>query len=192
MKKGLLIIMSGPSGVGKGTIRQKVMEDPSLKLYFSVSVTTRQMRAGEKHGREYWFINQDEFDDLMNNGKLLEWNRYVGHSYGTPIDPINEHRAAGDNVLMEIDVHGATHVLKKVQGDKGVLTFFILPPSLEELERRIRGRCSEDEETIQRRLNQAREEMEQKDNYMFNVTNDTVEQAAADIVKIIKEQLEAQ
>lgn len=191
MKKGLLIIMSGPSGVGKGTIRQKVMENEELKLYFSVSVTTRKMRAGEQHGREYWFISQEEFDDMMNNGKLLEWNRYVGHSYGTPIDPINEHREAGDNVLMEIDVHGATHVLKKTQGDPGVITFFILPPSLEELESRIRGRCTEDEETIQRRLQQARDEIAQKDNYKYNVINDDIDRTAQEIVDIIKKELEA-
>lgn len=191
MKKGLLIIMSGPSGVGKGTIRQKVMENEELKLYFSVSVTTRNMRAGEQHGREYWFISQEEFDDMMNNGKLLEWNRYVGHSYGTPIDPINEHREAGDNVLMEIDVHGATHVLKKTQGDPGVITFFILPPSLEELESRIRGRCTEDEETIQRRLQQARDEIAQKDNYKYNVINDDIDRTAQEIVDIIKKELEA-
>ncbi len=191
MKKGLLIIMSGPSGVGKGTIRQKVMESEELKLYFSVSVTTRKMRAGEQHGREYWFISQEEFDDMMNNGKLLEWNRYVGHSYGTPLDPINEHREAGDNVLMEIDVHGATHVLRKTQGDEGVITFFILPPSLEELESRIRGRCTEDEETIQRRLQQARDEIALKDNYKYNVINDDVDRTAKEIIDIIKKELEA-
>lgn len=191
MKKGLLIIMSGPSGVGKGTIRQKVMESEELKLYFSVSVTTRKMRAGEQHGREYWFISQEEFDDMMNSGKLLEWNRYVGHSYGTPIDPINEHRELGDNVLMEIDVHGATHVLKKTQGDAGVITFFILPPSLEELESRIRGRCTEDEETIQRRLQQARDEIALKDNYKYNVINDDIDRTAKEIIDIIKKELEA-
>ena len=191
MKKGLLIIMSGPSGVGKGTIRQKVMESEELKLYFSVSVTTRKMRAGEQHGREYWFISQEEFDDMMNNGKLLEWNRYVGHSYGTPLDPINEHREAGDNVLMEIDVHGATHVLRKTQGDEGVITFFILPPSLEELESRIRGRCTEDEETIQRRLQQARDEIALKDNYKYNVINDDIDRTAKEIIDIIKKELEA-
>mgnify|MGYP003330335690 CR=1 FL=1 len=149
------------------------------------------MRAGEQHGREYWFISQEEFDDMMNNGKLLEWNRYVGHSYGTPLDPINEHRAAGDNVLMEIDVHGATHVLRKTQGDEGVVTFFILPPSLEELESRIRGRCTEDEETIQRRLQQARDEIAQKDNYKYNVINDDIDRTAKEIIDIIKKELEA-
>jgi guanylate kinase len=191
MKKGLLIIMSGPSGVGKGTIRQKVMEDKDLNLFFSVSVTTRQKREGEMHGREYYFISQDEFDKLIEEGKLLEYNRYVGHSYGTPLAPIEEHRLKGENVVLEIDVHGATQVLSKVKGQQGVVTIFLLPPSYEELEKRIRGRCTENDDTIQMRLKQARDEIAQKGNYMYNVINDTLDRCADEVKKIIRKELGA-
>ena len=114
MKKGLLIIMSGPSGVGKGAIRKKVMEDESLKLWFSVSMTTRSIRPGEENGREYFFVSKEEFKKTLHEGGLLESNQYVNNYYGTPKAKVEEMREKGYNVMLEIDVNGAEQVMKTI------------------------------------------------------------------------------
>ena len=113
-KKGLLLIMSGPSGVGKGTVREMLMEDKSLNLFYSVSMTTRNMRPGEVNGREYYFVSREEFMDNVARDNLLEWAEYVGNCYGTPRDKVEAMRNEGKNVLLEIDVKGAANVFKKV------------------------------------------------------------------------------
>lgn len=185
MKKGLLIIISGPSGVGKGVIRQRIMKDSSLNLWFSVSMTTRSMRDGEKDGREYFFVTKEEFLKTLNEGGLLEYNQYVDNYYGTPKTKVEEMRNAGYNVLLEIDVNGAEKVMKAL-GKDNVLSVFILPPSLEELENRIRGRKTEAGEVIAKRMAQARKELEYRKDYRYAVVNDDLERCAQEIISLIK------
>lgn len=185
-KKGLLLIMSGPSGVGKGTIREKLMEDKSLNLFYSVSMTTRNMRPGEVDGREYYFVSKEEFKKNIESGNLLEWAEYVGNFYGTPKDKVENMRLDGKNVLLEIDVKGTANVLSKVDD---VISIFIAPPSFEELANRLRGRGTETEEVINNRVETARKELEFKSQYKYVVINDKLEDAVDDIRKIIKENL---
>ncbi len=187
MKKGLLIIMSGPSGVGKGAIRKKVMEDESLKLWFSVSMTTRSIRPGEENGREYFFVSKEEFKKTLHEGGLLESNQYVNNYYGTPKAKVEEMREKGYNVMLEIDVNGAEQVMKTI-GKENVVSIFILPPSMEELETRIRGRSTESEEIIQKRLAKARKELPFKKDYRYHVINDSLERCAEEIKSIIKKE----
>lgn len=185
MKRGLLIIISGPSGVGKGTLRELVMQDNSLNLFYSVSMTTRGMRNGEQNGREYYFVSKEEFQKNIDNGNLLEWNEFVGNRYGTPKDKVEQMRNEGKNVLLEIDVNGTNQVLSKLDKDD-VLSIFIAPPSLEELEARIRGRSTESDEVIKNRLAQASRELSQKEKYRYVVVNDDLNRAAEEIKQIIK------
>lgn len=187
MKKGLLIIVSGPSGVGKGAIRKKVMEDESLKLWFSVSMTTRSIRPGEENGREYFFVSKEEFKKTLHEGGLLESNQYVNNYYGTPKAKVEEMREKGYNVMLEIDVNGAEQVMKTI-GKENVVSIFILPPSMEELETRIRGRSTESEEIIQKRLAKARKELPFKKDYRYHVINDSLERCAEEIKSIIKKE----
>ena len=184
MKRGLLIIMSGPSGVGKGTIREKLMEDKSLNLFYSVSMTTRAPRPGEVNGREYYFVSKEEFQKNIDNGNLLEWAEFVGNRYGTPKDKVEKMRDEGKNVLLEIDVNGTSQVLSKLDKND-VISVFIAPPSIEELERRLKGRSTESDEVIKNRVAQAARELSQKDNYRFVVINDDLEQAVEDFRKLI-------
>ena len=184
MKRGLLIIMSGPSGVGKGTIREKAMEDKSLNLFYSISMTTRNPRPGEQNGREYYFVSKEEFQRNIDNGNLLEWAEFVGNRYGTPKDKVEQMRDEGKNVLLEIDVNGTSQVLSKLDKND-VISVFIAPPSLEELEARIRGRSTETDDVIKNRLAQASRELSQKDQYRFVVVNDKLEDAVEEFKKII-------
>ena len=190
MKKGLLIIMSGPSGVGKGTIRRKVMEDTSLNLAYSVSMTTRAPRAKEVDGSDYFFVSKEVFDANLKAGNFLEHAEFVGNSYGTPKDYVEKLRNEGKNVLLEIEVEGAKQVLDKMRGND-VFSIFLIPPSYEALEKRIRGRSSESEEIIQERLQKARREMGLKYNYHFIVLNDNVDRAADEIRSIIRSKINA-
>lgn len=187
-KRGLLIIMSGPSGVGKGTIREKLMENNTLNLFYSVSMTTRSMRPGEQNGREYYFVTREEFDKNIESGNLLEWAEFVGNRYGTPKDKVEATRDSGKNVLLEIEVKGTGQVLSKVDGDD-VLSIFIAPPSIEELERRIRGRSTETDEVVKARLARAIQELEYKKQYKYVVINDNLDDAVEEIRKIIKSKM---
>jgi guanylate kinase len=128
MEKGLLIIISGPSGVGKGTIRQEVMKDPTLNLWYSVSLTTRNQRPGEVNGREYYFVSEKEFEENLDRGNLLEHATFVGHHYGTPLDKMVEKRNEGKNVILEIEVNGTLQVLEKLKGED-IVSIFLMPPS---------------------------------------------------------------
>ena len=186
MKKGTLFIISGPSGVGKGTIRQKVMEEKDLNLVYSVSMTTRQMRPGEKDGVDYYFVSDETFMENVKKGNFLEYNLFVGHSYGTPKDKVDALLEEGKNVLLEIDVNGARQVMEK---EKGVVSIFILPPSFEELEKRIRGRMTEKEQDIEGRLERARKEMALKDRYSYCVVNDDLARASKEVAAIIKKSI---
>ena len=183
-KRGLLIIMSGPSGVGKGTIREELMKKDDLNLHYSVSMTTRGMRPGEVNGREYYFVSREEFDQNIAKDNLLEWAEFVGNRYGTPRDKVEKMRNEGKNVMLEIEVNGTAQVLSKVQDD-GVLSIFIAPPSLEELENRLRGRGTESEEIIKSRVAKATHEFGFKDQYKHIVVNDELDKAVDDVRQII-------
>ena len=182
-KKGLLLIMSGPSGVGKGTVREELMKDKSLNLFYSVSMTTRNMRPGEVNGREYYFVTKEDFMKQVADDNLLEWAEYVGNCYGTPRDKVEAMRNEGKNVLLEIDVKGAENVFKKVPD---VVSIFIAPPSVEELRNRLKGRGTESDEVINNRVNAAAKELEYKGLYKHVVINDKLEDAVEEIRQIIK------
>jgi guanylate kinase len=179
--KGLLIVISGPSGVGKGTVIQRFINDPELKLAFSVSMTTRAMREGEQEGVNYYYVSREEFEKTRDEGGLLEWTEFVGNYYGTPLAAVERLRKEGKNVLLEIEVDGCQQVKKKVPD---ALTIFIVPPSVKELESRIRGRKSEAEEIVQQRLAKATKELEKTNQYRYVVCNDDVD-LAADIIRVI-------
>ncbi|MCQ2742959.1 MAG: guanylate kinase [Bacilli bacterium] len=190
MKKGALIILSGPSGVGKGTVRIELMKHKELNLWFSVSMTTRSPRPGEQDGREYFFVTNDEFEKNLKEDNLLEHAEFVANKYGTPRSKVEEMREKGYNVILEIETKGAAQVMSKFD-DSELCTIFILPPSIEELERRIRGRSTESEEVIAGRLAKARGEMDLAKNYQYSVRNVTVSQCADDIAKIILNKVNA-
>ena len=193
MQKGLLIIISGPSGVGKGTVRRRIMEDDSLNLSYSVSMTTRAPRNKEVDGVDYFFVSNEEFDRNLKNDNFLEWADFVGKRYVTPKDYVEKLREEGKNVILEIEIEGAQQVLSKCQGND-IISIFLMPPSIEQLEARIRGRKSESEEIIQERLAKARREMSSpalKYQYHYIVYNDRVERASDEIKNIIKSKLNA-
>lgn len=186
MKKGLLIIISGPSGVGKGTIREYFMKDDSLNLTYSISMTTRAPRNGEVNNVDYIFTGKETFEKAIEDGALLEWAEFVGNYYGTPLANVEDLRNQGKNVVLEIEVQGATTVKEKCPD---AITIFIIPPTVEELEKRIRGRRSEPEEIIQQRLAKSALEMKMISNYKYVVCNDDPELAAEVIGLIIKRNL---
>ena len=188
MKRGLLVILSGPSGVGKGTVRQYLMADKSLNLEYSISMTTRQPRNGEENGREYFFTTREDFERKIKEGGLLEYAEFVHNYYGTPKDYVDSKLDQGKNVLLEIETKGAQQVMEKLKG-KDLVSIFLLPPSLNDLEKRIKGRQTETEEVIKQRLKKAYKEMQLKALYDYNVINDTPEGAANEIGKIIKGEL---
>lgn len=190
VKKGMLIILSGPSGVGKGTIRRKIMEDKSLNLFYSISLTTRKPRKRERDGVDYYFVSEEEFDRDIRNDNLLEWAEFVGHRYGTPRDRVEEARALGKNVILEIEVEGTKQVLSKCRGND-VFSIFLIPPTIEVLEERIRRRKSESDEVIKARVDKARSEMGLKYNYHYIVLNDDVDRAASEIKNIIRNKMNA-
>jgi len=187
MKKGLLIVLSGPSGVGKGTVRQYFMDDPALNLSYSISMTTRNKRESEVEGKDYFFVSKEEFEAAIQKGELLEYAEFVGNYYGTPASYVEELRQEGKNVVLEIEVDGATQIMNKVSE---ALTIFIIPPSLDELERRIRGRRSETEEVIQKRLKKAEKELKLVGQYKYVVCNEDPKLAADNIRSIIKRNME--
>ncbi|MBQ1532175.1 MAG: guanylate kinase [Solobacterium sp.] len=181
MKRGLLIVVSGPSGVGKGTVLKQFMDDPDLNLSYSVSMTTRAMREGEQEGVNYYYVTKEEFLQAVKDGELLEWTEFVGNYYGTPLKGVEKLRNEGKNVLLEIEVDGCRQVREKCPD---ALTIFIVPPDMAELERRIRGRKSEPEEIVQQRLAKAAKELEQAAQYRYTVCNDDID-LAADIIRVI-------
>ncbi|MDD6466609.1 MAG: guanylate kinase [Erysipelotrichaceae bacterium] len=183
MRKGLLIILSGPSGVGKGTVRDSFYENPQLNLAYSISMTTRERRPKERDGIDYYFTTRERFEEAISKGELLEWTEFVGNYYGTPLDTVERLRNMGKNVLLEIEVEGAIQVKQKCPD---ALTIFIVPPSMEELEKRIRGRRTEPEEIVQQRLSKAAREMNLISQYRYVVCNENVNEAADIITAIIK------
>lgn len=182
MSRGLLLVVSAPSAGGKGTILKEIFQrDKNLRM--SVSATTRQPREGEEHGKHYYFISKDEFQSLINSGSMLEYAEYVGNLYGTPRGPIEQWLAEGHDVVLEIEVQGGAQI-KKIVPD--CVSIFITPPSMEVLEKRLRGRGTEEEDTILKRLNTAIQELTQAENYDYVVVNDQLEDAIDDMQAILR------
>ncbi|MEK3935136.1 guanylate kinase [Sporosarcina sp. FSL W7-1349] len=181
-KRGLLIVLSGPSGVGKGTVRKELFTQPDTNYEYSISMTTRSPREGEVDGVDYFFKSRDEFEKLIEEGKLLEYAEYVGNYYGTPLDYVNETLDAGRDVFLEIEVVGAAQVRSKVPDG---LFIFLAPPSLSELETRLIGRGTEETDVIASRVAKAREELEMMNLYDYVVENDEVSKACDRINAIV-------
>lgn len=188
MKKGLLIIFSGPSGVGKGTLRKHIIKDRSLNLVYSISMTTRAPRNREVDGVDYYFVSKEEFQRNIERDNFLEHAEFVGNCYGTPKSYVEELRNKGKNVFLEIEIKGASQVMEKVKDD-GVVSIFLMPPSLDDLEARIRKRKTESDDLIRERLEKGKSEMNQSVNYQYVVINDKVKRASNEIIKIIKERI---
>ncbi|MCT2344231.1 guanylate kinase [Niallia taxi] len=180
--KGLLIVLSGPSGVGKGTVRKEIFSQENTSFEYSISMTTRLPRTGEVDGTDYFFKTREEFEGLIEQGKLLEYAEFVGNYYGTPVDYVRETTNNGKDVFLEIEVEGARQVREKFPDG---LFIFLSPPSLSELKNRIVTRGTETEEIINNRMNVAREEIEMMHLYDYVVENDTVENACEKIKAII-------
>ncbi|MFD2612918.1 guanylate kinase [Paenibacillus gansuensis] len=181
MNKGLLLVLSGPSGVGKGTVCS-ALRKCAPELVYSVSATTRSPRAGELDGVNYFFKSREQFQDMIQNDQLLEYAEYVGNYYGTPRDFVQKTLDQGLDIILEIEVQGALKVKEKFP--QGVFVF-LMPPSLQELQQRIVGRGTESEETIRHRMNAAREEINLMQHYDYAVVNDRIESACSRIQAII-------
>lgn len=179
--KGLLLVISGFSGAGKGTVMKEIMkkyDDYAL----SISATTRLPREGEVDGREYFFKTVEQFKQMINENKLIEYANYVGNYYGTPKEYVENHLEAGKNVILEIEIQGALNI-KKLYPD--AVLMFIMPPDAKELENRLRGRGTEDERTVHARLMRAAEEAEGVEAYDYIVVNDDVTKCAERINDIV-------
>lgn len=186
MAKGKLVVYTGCSGVGKGTIMKKLLKrNPNIKL--SVSCTTRPPRDEDIEGITYYFVTKDRFKEIINEDGFLEHAEFCGNMYGTPEKPLNDLLEKGFDVFLEIEVDGGMQVMKK---RPDCVSIFITPPSMEELEKRLRGRATEDEETIVKRMARAKEEMEFEKFYKYSVLNDNADRAADEILSILKEEKE--
>ena len=181
--KGLLIVLSGPSGVGKGTVREALFKIPGHNLVYSVSMTTRLPREGEVDGREYFFVSKDEFEKNIQEGKMLEYAKFVGNYYGTPMDEVNKQLSLGNEVVLEIEVQGALQVREKCHD---AVFIFIAPPSIDALYKRLKKRGTDSEEMIKERIEKAQKEIKLAYKYDYIVVNDSVENAADRIMAIIR------
>lgn len=182
MSKGTVLIVSGPSGSGKDTILKKVFEVvPDIK--FSISSITRAMRAGEVEGDKYNFISVDTFLNMLQNDELLEFNKYLDNYYGTPRKPVEEVMNNGGEIIIEVDVNGAAQIREKLPK---AVSIFIMPPSFEVLKGRLAGRGTESGELVQKRLDEALNEISRASEYDYIVVNDDLSEAVDDFVSIIK------
>ena len=184
MSRGFLIVFSGPSGVGKGSLMSKIIgRRKNLKL--STSYTTREPREGEIDGEDYYFIKREKFLELAKNGEMLEYAEYCGNYYGTPKSLVEKELEKGNNVILEIEVQGGKQILDNSPEAVGV---FIIPPSVRELYRRLINRASDTEEVITKRVEESKREIEFAEYYDYVVTNECVEECASNVLKIIDAQ----
>lgn len=174
---GKLIVLTGPSGVGKGTLVRSLLEHHP-ELYLSVSVTTRPPRAGEIESKDYYFVSRNQFEQMVAQGELLEWAEFAGNYYGTPRKPVEEKVCEGRTVILEIELDGARQIRDSFPHATRI---FIMPPSIQALEQRLRGRGQDSDEAIARRLCRAREEISAAGEFDFKITNDDFETAIKDI-----------
>jgi guanylate kinase len=178
---GKLIVLTGPSGVGKGTLMKKLLQRHP-ELYYSVSVTTRSPRAGEINGKNYYFISRNKFEQLVAQGEFLEWAEFAGNYYGTPRAAVIDHIQSGKLVVLEIELEGARQIRASFPS---ALSIFILPPSFSELEKRIRGRGQDSEEAIARRLHRAQVEIQAADEFDIQIVNDNFDTALNEIETVL-------
>lgn len=182
-ERGLLIVLSGPSGVGKGTVRKAIFDSGEIDFEYSISMTTRTQRAGEEDGVDYFFRSRESFEELIENGGLLEYAEYVGNYYGTPLEYVEETLCKGKDVFLEIEVNGARQVREKMP--EGIF-IFLTPPDIMELKSRILNRGTEEIALVEKRLEKAVEEIKMMDHYDYAVVNDQVENAVAKVKHIIE------
>lgn len=180
-RRGLLVVISGPSGAGKGTLLNLVRQS-NENVRYSVSATTRQPREGEVDGFNYFFKSVDDFNTMIEKDELIEWVEYCGNYYGTPRQYVADSLEQGFDVILEIEVDGAVNVKNKFPD---CVSIFILPPSFDELVKRIEGRGTETSESIRKRLDKAKKEMLYIDKYDYFVINDNIERAAGDIKNVL-------
>ena len=182
-KRGMLIVLSGPSGVGKGTVRKALFSQPGNDFQYSVSMTTRQPRPGEVNGKDYFFVSKEEFEQHIREGQMLEYAKYVDNYYGTPLKYINDTLDEGKDVFLEIEVNGAMQVRSKCPD--GVF-IFLTPPDLMELRQRVIHRGTDSMEVINKRFHKAFGEIQMMQNYDYAVVNDQVDNAVTKIKDIIR------
>ena len=183
-QQGILAVVSGFSGAGKGTLMKALLEKYD-NYALSISATTRRPREGEVHGREYFFMSVDEFEALIANDQLIEHAKYVSNYYGTPRSYVEEKMAEGKDVILEIEIQGALKVKEKFPE---TLLIFVVPPSAEELKKRLIGRGTETMEVIEQRMNRATEEAEAMDAYDYILVNDDLNQAVESLHNLIQSQ----
>lgn len=181
-RRGIMLVLSSPSGAGKTTLSRKLLDsDPAVDL--SVSVTTREQRPGEVDGRDYHFIDSTRFDTMVGNNELLEWARVFGHRYGTPRLPVEQALSGGRDVLFDIDWQGTQQLREKAARD--LVSIFVLPPSIPDLERRLRARAQDSDEIIHARMAKAADEMSHWAEYDYVVINADIARAFADVQSIL-------
>ena len=179
--RGILYVVSGPSGVGKSSISRKVIETvPDLRL--SVSCTTRSPRPGEEHGREYWFVSHDEFRRMIDQQAFAEWAEVYGFLYGTPWKELNGGNDPKHDIILDIDVQGARQVMQNLDD---AISVFVMPPSLDILKSRLRGRGTDRADIVERRFKQAQEEMQHYDEYDYTILNGSLDHAAKEFASIV-------
>ncbi len=171
---GIILIVSGPSGVGKGTVCSRLVDKYPDEYVLSISATSRKPRGQEVNGKEYFFKTKEEFEQMISDGKFLEYAQYVGNYYGTPLDWVKDKLDKGVNVILEIDVQGGFQVKKKCPG---AVTIFVMPPDKEELLKRLGGRGTENQKQIEKRIQRAGEEMKFAEEYDYVITNEVVEKS---------------
>lgn len=177
---GLLLVISGPAGAGKGSVASELVKDENIRL--SISATTRAPRGKEENGREYYFYERGQFEKMITENGFIEYAQYLENYYGTPKKPVDDWRKEGKDVILEIEVQGCGIVKKSVPD---CISIFIMPPSMEILEKRLRGRGTETEENVQKRMKRAKEELALAENYDYVVVNDVLEDCVENVRAII-------